>query len=739
MAFATYSLPLTRHLRHQLHLHRYHLTVIAPRRALPLHLAPALSSQQQLRDVTTAATSNQRQRPGDSTDNSSSSKRGFDLLRDDVQRISRFLRGDLSAITAKPLTLHRYDPVQISDYYDSRPFTVLIRLASIGVPFLLWAVRVRRLDRMLPLSRSEKVTRRRAAQLRRLLTWAGPTYLKIGQAISNRPDLVGAVYSAELQKLVDDVGAFDGQVAKQIIRDELGITDLEEVFSSFDADAVASASLGQVHRATLAAIGTKQPVDVAVKVQRPTVERDAALDVYVLRKFAAFAKQRFKLRSDIVGIVDEFATRLWEELDYINEANNCERFKTLYASDEVAAPAVYRQFTTRRVLVLQWVNGDKAPWSPLEDARRLVRIGVQCSLDQLLDKGFVHADPHAGNLLRSRYDGRLVYLDFGMCVEVPTQAREDLVAAIVRLVNRDFENIGDSFVKLGFLPPDADTASLTPLLVDAFGDASTGSSLSDLSFNRLANNLSTVAFKTPIRIPVFFTLIIRSLTILEGLALQADPSFKIVDEAYPYVVRRILADDSPVFRTALRDVLIDSKTNRLRWNRLSTLLSTRSSYDEDTGLNPSGEVAVARKEQNSSLDGMSNRALSRVIDFALSERGSFLRDALINEIVDTTDAVQLALQNRFAQATRGFIPPPMDTVDYERVENAINLAKVLRARVPELLDQTQNTGRLNAIRTQLGLVSRTIVGSIVERNSRRVLRRAIETVFGPKRRDSPDL
>lgn len=673
------------------------------------------------------------------TTSEESPKRGFSLLQSDLSRLSRFLRGDFSSFYDQTFKLFRYDADAITRYYDSRPLTAFLRVSSVGIPFLIWLLRVRHIDPLFGLASDSDVTERRAAQLRSLLCWAGPTYLKIGQAVGNRPDLVGAVYSNELQKLVDDVGTFDSNVALQMVRDELKISDIPDAFERFDEQAVASASLGQVHRATLRS-GEK----VAIKVQRPTVERDAALDVYVLRRVALFAKKRFRVRSDLVGIVDEFATRLWEELDYVNEADNCERFAELYAkdNDNVYVPKVYRKFTTKRILCLEWIDGDKAPWLPKEDAQRLIQIGVQCSLQQLLDKGFVHADPHGGNLLRMK-DGKLCYLDFGMCVEVEEQIRYDLIAAIVRLINRDFENLGQDFIKLGFLPKDADTKPFAPLLVQAFGDASTGGSLSDLSFSRLADNLSGLAFATPIRIPVFFTLIIRSLTILEGFALQTDASFKIVDESYPYVVKRLLTDESPVLKKALEDVLIDSASGRLRWSRLSGLLKSRSSSVPDGNESVSNEKAVSmsksQEDASSSLGGMSDQALERVIDFVLSDRGSFLRTALFIELTDTADAVQLALFKRLSDATGGVIPGPQEDVDFDRVDNAIALAQALRVRAPDFLSSQQSTSgnskleserRMQLLRARISEASRTVAGNIVERNTRRLLRRAITAMFG---------
>lgn len=701
-------------------------------RRLPHTRPPSSATGPPLRR-TLACAQDRNSDPEKNTSIPTSSKRGWDLFKEDLRRVGRFFRGDFRAFEEKRLKLHRYDKDKIMDYYGTRPITAVVRAVVVGLPFLVWLLRVRHIDRFLRLSSNVKVTKRRAQQLRDLLCWAGPTYLKIGQAIGNRPDLVGVVYSNELQKLVDDVGTFDTSVALQMVKDDLGLRDLSDVFQQFDQNAVASASLGQVHRAQL-----KTGEHVAIKIQRPTAERDAALDVYVLRRIADFAKRRFKLRSDVVGIVDEFAARLWEELDYINEADNCELFNELYAkdNDDLYVPKVYREYTSKRILCLEWIDGKKAPWYPRDEARRLIRVGVNCSLDQLLQEGFVHADPHTGNLLRTK-DGKLCYLDFGMCVRVKQQVRYDLIAAITRLINRDYGNLAQDFIKLGFLPKDTDTRPFAPLLVKAFGDASTGSSLSELSFSRLADNLSGLAFATPIRIPVFFTLIIRSLTILEGFALQIDASFKIVDETYPYVVKRILTDDSPVFQQALEDVLIDKHSGRLRWNRLNAILRTRSSSVQDGGL----ETSPIGNWKEDSLSGVSDRALTRVVDFVLSERGGFLKQALMTELTDTADAVQLLFLKRISDVTRGTIPPPRDSVNFDRVDNAIALAQALRVRAPELFSSHRSTSakrsesveRLLLLRKWMDEASRTVVGGILERNTRRALRTAISFMFGSDR------
>lgn len=657
-----------------------------------------------------------------------STERGFALLRSDLRRISRLLRGDLTPIFPAPPTLPRYDPEVIKSYYDSRPLAALIRASVVGVPFALWLFRVRKLDKWTRRSDIDANTARRADELRRLLVWAGPTYLKVGQAVGNRPDLVGSVYSKELQKLVDDVGGFPG--GPEIVKRELGLAALEEVFDEFGEEPVASASLGQVHTGRL-----KGGDRVAVKVQRPSVERDAALDLYVLRRVAQWFKTRMGLRSDLKGIIDEFGTRLWEELDYIQEAGNAEKFERLYVSGnkDLYVPKMYMEHTTKRVLCMEWIDGEKAPWKPNEEAKRLIGVGVRCSLEQLLNKGWVHADPHGGNLLRMK-DGRLCYLDFGMCVQVEQSVRQELIAAIVRLINRDYENLAVNFVGLGFLPPEADLEPVAPLLGKAFGDASSSSSLSDLSFNKLTGNLSELATKTPIRIPAFFTLIIRSLAILEGFALQADKEFKIVDEAYPYVVNRVLTDDSPLFQKALEGVLIDPDSERLRWDRLNSILKARSSTTSSGG----SDEAISKKSDGGKLSELSDRALNLVLDYLLSTKGEFLRQALYLELTDTADAAQLAVAKRISRFTNGIVPPPREEIDTERLENAIAIAKAIRLRAPDILARYQGAGgnhadphgRDEALLRELFETTRTVAASIAERNTRRFLRRTLDTFLG---------
>jgi predicted unusual protein kinase regulating ubiquinone biosynthesis (AarF/ABC1/UbiB family) len=273
---------------------------------------------------------------------------------------------------------------------------------------------------------------------------------------------------------------------------------------------------------------------------------------------------------------------------------------------------------------MEWVNGTKLTnLSAIReqgiDASYLIEIGVQCSLRQLLEHGFFHADPHPGNLLATP-DGKLAYLDFGMMSEVKSYQRYGLIEAVVHMVNRDFEGLANDYVKLEFLSPDTDLTPIIPALANVFSDA-LGASVAELNFKSITDQLSELMYEYPFRVPAYYALIIRSLVTLEGIAINVDPQFKVLSKAYPYVSKRLLTDPSPELRNSLRDLLF--KDGNFRWNRLENLLrNARSSPDYDL-----------------------NRVLEQTADFLFSERGTFIREHLADEIVKGLDSFgQNALQ-----------------------------------------------------------------------------------------------
>lgn len=510
----------------------------------------------------------------------------------------------------EPDTL-RYNPVAIAAHYSNKPLQVLRRILAVLWPSLsfalgLWWDRQR--------GRVVENQLRRAIQLRELLTQLGPAYIKIGQALSTRPDLVPPLYMEELTLLQDQLPPFPNEIAYQFIEEELGDRP-ERIYAELSPQPIAAASLGQVYKGKL-----KTGETVAVKVQRPDLRERITVDLYILRRIAEWANKNIKrVRSDLVGILDEFGGRLFEEMDYIQEGENAERFAQLYGHlQDIYVPKIYWQYTNRRVLTMEWITGTKL--TQLEalkdqgvDARHLIEVGVQCSLRQLLEHGFFHADPHPGNLLGTP-DGKLAYLDFGMMSEIKSYQRYGLIEAIVHMVNRDFEGLSRDYIKLEFLTPDTDLTPIIPALANVFSNT-LGASVAELNIKSITDQLSALMYEYPFRVPAYYALIIRSLVTLEGIAIHVDPNFKVLSAAYPYVAKRLLTDQSPELRESLRDLLF--KDGQFRWNRLENLL----------------------RNAGSSQDFEFNQVLNQTLDFLFSERGAFIRNNLVEEIIKGVDAL----------------------------------------------------------------------------------------------------
>jgi predicted unusual protein kinase regulating ubiquinone biosynthesis (AarF/ABC1/UbiB family) len=507
-----------------------------------------------------------------------------------------------------------YDPQAIAEHYRRQPLLVLRRWLSILLPALNFVLS-RWWDRVT--GRIEQNQRKRAVQLRLILTRLGPAYIKIGQALSTRPDLMKAAYLEELTKLQDQLPPFPNDVAFRFIEEELGAPP-DQLYAELTEQPIAAASLGQVYKGKL-----KTGETVAVKVQRPDLAEQITLDIYILRGLAGWAQKRIKrIRSDLVAILDELALRLLEETDYTQEGRNAERFAQLYSYlPDIYVPRIYWQYTRRRVLTMEWITGTKL--NQLEaiqaqgiDARYLVDVGVQCSLRQLLEHGFFHADPHPGNLL-AMPNGKLAYLDFGMMREIHPEQRYGLINAIVHIVNREFDALAQDYVNLGFLSPDTDLQPIIPALATVFNNA-LGASVAELNIQRIFEQLSEIMYEYPFRLPAYYALIVRSLLTMEGIAIGVDAEFKVLSAAYPYVAKRLLTDPAPALRESLKDLLF--KDDSFRWNRLENLLkNARDSRDYDL-----------------------NSALNEAVNFLFSERGEFIRDRIAEELIKGLDALGLS-------------------------------------------------------------------------------------------------
>ncbi|ELS02183.1 putative unusual protein kinase [Xenococcus sp. PCC 7305] len=500
-----------------------------------------------------------------------------------------------------------YNQKEISRYYRYRPWLVIWRAIKIiwffGSFFLLlqW-------DRWT--NQPVATSQRRATQLKNILTSLGPTFIKVGQALSTRPDLIRRDFLDELIKLQDDLPPFDSHTAFNIIESQLGCT-IDQVYRELSPNPVAAASLGQVYRGVL-----YSGEEVAVKVQRPNLRPLLSLDLCLMRWGAGWLGPWLPLNlgHDLTLIVDEFGTKLFEEIDYVNEAKNADKFAENFKDDpEVKVPLIYHEYSRGAVLTLEWINGFKltdldAVRAAGLDPDDLIRIGVTSGLRQLLEHGFFHADPHPGNLFATP-DGRMAYIDFGMMDQLDENTKETLASAVVQLINRDYQALAKDFVNLGFLTPDIDINPIIPALEKVLGQA-IGESVADFNFKTITDEFSELMYEYPFRVPAKFALIIRSLITQEGLALSLNSQFKIVEVSYPYVSRRLLTGESPQLRKRLLEVLIQD--GKFQWQRLENM------------------IAIARADQ--AFDLLPTAQLG--LQYLMSEEGQYLRDQLLRALTE---------------------------------------------------------------------------------------------------------
>ena len=492
----------------------------------------------------------------------------------------------------------RYNPVAIAQYYRFRPWALIWRALTIvgffgsfilGIKWDEWR------------GRSEHNKFKRASQLREILTRLGPTFIKVGQALSTRPDLVRKDFLDELIKLQDQLPPFDNALAFSIIEAELG-RPIREIYREISSKPVAAASLGQVYRGFL-----HTGEEVAVKVQRPNLLPVIRLDLYLLRWAAGWLSPWLPLNlgHDLTLIVDEFGTKLFEEIDYCNEGRNAEKFAHNFRDDPtIKVPSIYWHYSSVHVLTLEWINGFKLTdtaniLAAGLDTDKLIEIAVISGLRQLLEHGFFHADPHPGNLF-ALPDGRMAYIDFGMMDQLEQYTKETIASSVVYLINKDYDELAKNFVKLGFLTPDTDVRPIIPALETVLGEA-IGESVANFNFKTTTDKFSELMYDYPFRVPAKFALIIRSLVTQEGLALSLNPNFKIVEVSYPYVARRLLTGESPEMRRHLIEILF--KDEKFQWQRLENM------------------IAIARSDQNFDLLPTAQLGLQ----YLLSDEGKFLR------------------------------------------------------------------------------------------------------------------
>jgi ubiquinone biosynthesis protein len=386
-------------------------------------------------------------------------------------------------------------------------------------------------------------------RLRMAFADLGPTFIKLAQVLSSRPDLITTQFADEFKKLQDEVPPFPVLEAKKTIEEDIKLP-LDRIFKYFDDLPIAAASIAQVHRAELF-----DGSDVVVKVQRPDIREQIESDINILTTIARLLdkyvpESRF---FNPKGIVEEFSRTVRKEMDFVEEARNCCRFRRNFEHNpDVYIPKIYSEFVTEKVLVMEMIDGVRIDSIAAIDEmgldrKRLAKIGVDAYFKQILEDGFFHADPHPGNIFVMP-TGMIAFLDFGIVGRVSDEIKETMADTFLALIHRDFDRLIDNYVELGIVPEHIDIdafrkdfkADLRDLLEPLYG-----LTLQEINFAQYLDTITHLAIKHNLKIPSDLLLINKAMIVLENIGLQLDPNFDFIAAAEPYASRIIRKRISP--------------------------------------------------------------------------------------------------------------------------------------------------------------------------------------------------
>jgi len=497
-----------------------------------------------------------------------------------------------------------YDVEKLKVFFQKRPWEVALRLLE----FVKLALRIQKAwtseEEVLP----EK--RLRGGVLRAAVSELGPVFVKCGQTMAQRADLIGDEAADALKKLQSSNQPFPDELAWKTILADLGHDGPlspdcpvmgpdaagEPLFAKFQAEHIASASLGQVYKAT-----THDGRDIAIKVQRPNVLRQVALDMYVLRLGLALLRIVWGITTNLMPIADEVGTGLFKELDYHLEAKNASDFNRAHSFlGYVRAPLFIPEYTgpkgSARVLALEWISGNHIDKLEPERAKLMVAMAVEASVAQLLRTGFVHVDPHEGNMIFTPED-ELCYIDFGLMARVDPVNMEAFASGVCHMLAGKYENLAEDFVRCGIAPSSgymkyAEPGKLVECTREDFAAGlkyyMEGEEGGNTRFGALATGLAGMSYKYKLLTPPYIILLCRTFLTLEGIAAKVEPDFSIYTAALPFAVRRALSPETPRGKEALRSALLDDEGN-FRFSYFSEVLQqteTLAGGGKDTGAPP---------------------------------------------------------------------------------------------------------------------------------------------------------
>jgi len=447
---------------------------------------------------------------------------------------------------------------------NPRAYWRFVLVTTRFLPLLLAYARDRR--RFLLFGRRRAVTpdqrHRRAQSLLETLLTLGPTFIKLGQILSTRPDILPPEYIDELSKLQDRVPPADWPEAREVLESELG--PVEEVFDEFDTDPISGASLGQVYYAET------EDGPVAVKVRRPGVEALIEADLRVIRwslpvlMYFVGESRAFSLET----LADEFDRTIREEMDYAREARMLGEIRANFADrPEIRMPSVDDERSTGRVLTMEYIGGTKITDLAELDSRKLDRTAAaenlqRAYLQMIVEDGVFHADPHPGNLA-VQDDGTLVFYDFGMSGYVDEFIQEKIVDFYVAVADQDIDGILDTLIEMGTLSPDADRQVMGDVLELAIADAR-GEDLEQYRVQQIVQQVEDTIYEFPFRLPANLALVLRVATVVEGVCVTLDEDFDFISVATDYLgeqgyieatAREYLSDRATEVRDATRSAI----------------------------------------------------------------------------------------------------------------------------------------------------------------------------------------
>lgn len=464
-----------------------------------------------------------------------------------------------------------------------------------------------------PAEQSPDAATSRPVHLRMALEELGATFIKLGQILSTRADLLPPAYLIELTKLQDSASPVSFEAIEEALVAELG-QPIEAAFAEFDPIPLAAASIGQAHVARL-----WDGTEVVVKVRRPGVVEQVNEDLEILKELAATASRHleFTEQHDFAGLVEEFSQTLRSELDYIREGHSAERFAQNFADDpHIHVPRVFWSLTTARVLTLERIRGVKI--NDLEkldqqgtDRRRLARYAANCVLKMVCEDGFFHADPHPGNFFIEQ-SGTIGLIDFGMVGILDQRTQESLAQLLISISEQNAEALVDVFLDLGVTRKRIDRASFRRD-IERLLSSYWGLPLKELKVAALLNDVYSVMRQHNLHLPSNLALLLKTIIMIEGLGVTLDPDFQLTRLLKPYTERLVYRQYSPLrlVRSFSRASLDLARLGAEMPQQLRRMFSAAESGNFQIGMRPEGFEPVVNR-----IERIANRIVLGVITAA---------------------------------------------------------------------------------------------------------------------------